>query len=442
MDQNPQSSTRHALWIGGSAIAITGLGILTWNLFRKRDKIEQIVPTEVVITVLKEVRREFYPLMSSVSQMAKITRAQFQRSAKGARMNPKMEEFMGKSIAESPQFAQKFKEAEEAIYAKHAIENPKQFEAFCHQLRVINPEINQLMNEIRDNYRTCLEGGQLKFAFEMPPAITSEQTLRAQKDIYKATLKHLLTTLNNNPDMNEEDLASQQKEMEKITLNALVANGFDISPEWHPQTIFEKSLARASTEDFQTKKKLSMLTQIYSRILQSAMSGASNINKLLKDVDLLDTILEPEAPTGKMTLTMDRTRSEGARIIGRDPAKAIELEKKMNEINQDEEDEYEDIEDEGDKGEGSSKHHNGEGDKSDNSRKESAAKEEDAKEKVDEDMKKTLGESNVQKAAEEHKEEQKEGNTDKKEKGNLGLSEVAEGKEEGKKSDVAYQFKN
>lgn len=279
-------SKSKALLFGAAA---TGVGLLYagYLLLRKKDSKSENLPREVAIKILKEIRREFYPVFRNIMK-ATGTVVLEHRQQYGRNLSPDAIVRIRDQFMESPQFKNAFEEIESQIHAKHAIENAQKFEEFCRKLAEEDEEVASLMNQIGNMIELGVPGGSPKCDFEIPESVTALSVLRCQKRIHQITLRLLAEHIQTAEETSEAEALIKQKELERETLETIKKFGFDLSEDWHPEQIFEKAAGEFVRNDPSFKTQLIQLNQLYQKILNQLTLSRGNVEEILNDIATLD----------------------------------------------------------------------------------------------------------------------------------------------------------
>lgn len=286
------SSLKSTTLLAGAAATSLGLLYVGYVLLKKKDIVGDQLPREVVVKVLKEIRRNFYPIFRNLMKATASIKQEFEASKRGQKMTASAFAHIQNMLFESPQFRNSFKEAEEEIYARHGVEDSKKFEEFCKQLATTDPEVAELMRQIKQAFNLALQGKTPTCELEIPDTISQEAVFICQKKNYQAILRMIADSLGKDIEPTEEDMMVQQKELEATTLATIKAHGFDISDDWHPEQIFEKAVAHFTKTSPEFKRKMMTLTEIYMRIIQQITSQRGDINKIMVEIEMLGHLFE------------------------------------------------------------------------------------------------------------------------------------------------------
>ena len=205
MQENvPKTSENYLGKSLGKSLLIGSLGATAcaaaW-IFYNRQKSSEVYALATVIKILKEFRKEFYPVYCHVSsEIGRMCQA-FQ--AQGIPMSPEVRQeftmiiyekgnyFFFKKIA--PFFKQEVSEIEASVYSKyHVSENN-----FQHCVRKVyhnDATVKALVKEMENLMQDALNGKRPNFQVEFPAEYTSKLCLDIISDAAKGFINYLVNT--------------------------------------------------------------------------------------------------------------------------------------------------------------------------------------------------------------------------------------------------------
>ena len=300
----PTSSTRAvqlSLAAGGVTL-LCGLGYLAYASRQKPSRSELDIPRETVLKILKEFRREFYPLFKTLS----LQSMNWQNNMRSRYQVP-ADEIKGalfqQLVEENPTLKPDIQEIEDRVYSKYNVINRAEFERLCVELARSDTAIQAVMLETKDLFKRAVNGVLPPTQMELPASITPQATLVLLKD----TVREVTTTIHDYARRHLEEHGSLgfQDENFQIGLNSLGidearsrlirAHGFDVTEDFHPQQVFTFAVTKFARENLFFSERSNLIERINQQIVQQMFTGNLTPEKFEEELERLEAAVRPES---------------------------------------------------------------------------------------------------------------------------------------------------
>jgi hypothetical protein len=294
--------TNSALLLGGGTL-LGGVGYLLYkNYYRKEENIE-VVSIETTIRILKEFRRDFYPVFNNLAILSLRYQSQYQT---GYSSIPEsfFEKLESALSSENPMFLEQVEQLENEVYERHNITNRKQFESYCLKLSQKNSAVQSILNSIRVAYKDALRGKPEKYDAKLPEQLTPELVFTIYKKRVIEALSKILNTVDNykrvhgtinvkDPEFNRElALITQSNDQHNIF------QGYDVEFDEfiHPKLLFNQAITQFVKTNPQFSHNISLLEVKENGLMQKIIMSNTSYETLLAEIEAIMKIGEPVKP--------------------------------------------------------------------------------------------------------------------------------------------------
>lgn len=292
-----RSNLKTSFMVGGAATC-AGLLYLLYNNYQKACTGQCDLPREVALKVLRELRKELYPVFKKILRASKGMRMaakQQRRTARPMQADP-MSSIEKIELCDIPEFREMIQDVESRVYAKYNLENKEIFEKFCLNLQRTDAEVNKLMTEINDTYLQAKQGEAIKLDFVVPEQISEIAAINAQKELHRETLRALKANMEGMGEghmESEQNMRLMQKRIDEAHETIYRHNGFDVMEEYHPESVFEQACFKFSSSNPEFKKKMQLIDHHFNNVVNQLMTGRISINAVEREFDRINQFLNP-----------------------------------------------------------------------------------------------------------------------------------------------------
>lgn len=289
------TSLRFPLIIGGLSAA-AGIVYLYYQLSRKPKDGLHLTP-EQVKQILREFKRDYYPILRSLSTVSLNIQEDYRRRLGYLPENLK-DSLNVILVDENPAFKEQIAAMENRIYSKHNVQDKAAFESLASKLAVSDPDIRLLVDEINEAFNAAVRGMKTNDKVSLPADVTPELVLEAYKESIKAVLTTLLTFIRDykemhgeiNPD--DQAFAAQLKDLkiDALKIEVLARKGLDLSSEYHVERIFDYAISEYSKNVQGFRQQIGKLDQLNQSLRMRAFGPGADVTALLSELSSLDSI--------------------------------------------------------------------------------------------------------------------------------------------------------
>lgn len=295
------ANRRQLSFIVGGAATTFGLLYLIYNNYQKSRSGQFDLPREVALKVLRELRRELYPVFKKILKASKGMRMAARQQRRGPRSMPgdPLSSFDKIELCEIPEFREMIQSVESAVYTKYNLENKEIFEKFCLNLQRTDSEVNQLMTSIHDMYLQAKQGENIKLDFAVPLQISELAVITAQKELHRETLRALKMNMAGVGDgrmESEQNMRLIQKRIDEAHETIYRHNGFDVMEEFHPESVFEQACLKYARTSPEFKKKMQLIDHHFNNIVNQLLTGRMSLETLEEEFGRIDRFINPPKP--------------------------------------------------------------------------------------------------------------------------------------------------
>lgn len=229
---------------------------------KKKKSLNEIYTRELVIKVLKDLAKEFYPVYSHVA--AEISRMVTSFQQQGIPMGPEIREEINLIIFEkSPWFTQEVEKIEEKVFTKNGI-TAKSFRRCVENIYQSDPIVQNLRKEIETSMEKSLHGQKpLLPTGPINEKFTAEAVLNIIKQSAKGFIQKIIETClrikenGGSISINNPDLLDTLNNSNTETLSLELINKLGVSNEIdHPQKLYHHALNTYQTSNADFKEKV------------------------------------------------------------------------------------------------------------------------------------------------------------------------------------------
>ena len=286
--------SNHRLIVGGVAVGLLGIG--GYYVYQSRNtKFDNPYPRDLVISVLKDFRRDFKRVNLLLFQQ--VSKIRQMMSMSGRQLPPgTSDELMSMLIDENADFKTQIKRIEEIIYTKHKIEDKKRFERSCQETYKDDPEISILLKKMSTSLEDIMEGhmptNDVQVHPTMTPAVVIDLIEKTSRNYVKNVLDLAEKFLLSKEDVSKNNLYFI-RELTTVTPEDVKAKlikeyGFEkLSDE--PEEMLSKAIetyTKQSIPGFRQKmEEIEMRTRL---VMQMIMNGGVSLEYIQKSRESLD----------------------------------------------------------------------------------------------------------------------------------------------------------
>ena len=291
-----------SLTAGGLTLGV-GFAYLYYQNKKKSANPELDISKETVIRILKEFRKEFYPVFKNLSLASLKIQNEYKSRYKVSADQMKEVLYMH-LVEENPVFKPQILEIEDRVYSKYDVINRAEFERLCNELAKNDFGIRQIMSEIKELYRMAILGILKPANIELPPNFSEETIL----EIYKETVKRVLSSITDyirkyveehgSIGINDENfhIGIQNLNIDQIKSRIIKNAGLDINDEYHPQQIFTFALNKYSKENTSFNEKVNKIETLNQEIMQKLFMPNADFEQILGELSRFDQVIATPEP--------------------------------------------------------------------------------------------------------------------------------------------------
>ena len=169
--------------IGGSILlAACASALIIKNKKSKKSTGKLNMSEEEVFKVLRDFRKEFYPVLKTFATASKTIQTEYMGRFGYQPENIK-DILFTHIVDENPNFEKNIEAVELKVLARNNIGDPDAFRDLCRDLSKKSPRIENIMREIKMNFEKSVLGLVLPVPIDVPKFITPETTLYHFKDM-------------------------------------------------------------------------------------------------------------------------------------------------------------------------------------------------------------------------------------------------------------------
>lgn len=296
----PNSSVKYPLLIGGLTAA-AGLGYLYYRNMQSRDSSDFELSRKQVVAILKEFRKDFYPIFKYLTNLSQTIQNDYKKKFNYIPDNIK-QNLSTMLIDENPAFKEQVYAMEDRIYSKFEINNRSSFEGYVLKLAKTDPDVQALVNDIKNDFRKSVMGVATSENVDLPDIINPDLILQIYKDSLKLVLQRILSFVaeykERHGEINayDENFAMQLKDLnlEQMKLKVLEERGLGGFEDYHPERIFHFALSKFSKENQSFKERLLKMEVFHQGLMQKLFAPNANITQLQQDLLEIDKFAQVE----------------------------------------------------------------------------------------------------------------------------------------------------
>ena len=281
--------------IGGSLIAAVCASIAFIN---KRTHVKSSalkLSEEQVYDILREFRKEFYPLLKNFASASKSIQSEY--LARFGNQPQDIKEILFTHIVqENPNFEKSVENVELKVLARNSIEDPDCFRDLCRKYAKSNKKIEEIMREIKANFEKSVLGVVMPISLANPDLITKDTILEHFKDMTKimsyklANLTQKFRTLYGNSAFGTPEY---QQEVNGIMSETSTDKYIDLYPseltkDYHVQQIFIHGLTTFTRDDVKFRSKIESMEKKNQSIIKAIHLPECDYDSIFKDIDSFD----------------------------------------------------------------------------------------------------------------------------------------------------------
>lgn len=302
----PQQQSNNGLKLSLTAGGLTlgmGLAYLYYQNKKKSTNPELDISKETVIRILKEFRKEFYPVFKNLS-LASLKIQNEYKSRYQVSADQMKEVLYMHLVEENPVFKPQILDIEDRVYSKYDVINRAEFERLCNELAKADLSIRQLMGEIKELFRMAILGILKPANIELPSNFSDDTVL----EIYKDTVKQVLSTITDyirkyieehgSIGMSDENfhVGIQNLNIDQIKSRIIKNAGLDINDDFHPQQIFTFALNKFSKENTSFNEKINKIETLNQEIMQKLFMPNADFEQIVRELSRFDQVIAPPEP--------------------------------------------------------------------------------------------------------------------------------------------------
>lgn len=298
--QKQSSNIKYPLLLGSLTTA-AGLGFILYQRYQNKSQNDYQIAKEQVIQILKEFKKEFYPIFKQLTTLSQKIQSDYKSKYNYVpeQVRDNLRTFL---IDENPTFKTQITAMEDKVYSMYNIDDRKGFEAYVQKMAKIDPDVQTLVNDIKNSFRKAIQGQTVHEVIELSEKIDSDLVLEVYKDSLKQVLSKILEFVIEYKEKNGEINAYDQMfsiqlknlNLEEIKLNILNERGFADDSENHPEKIFHFALAKYAKDSTAFKDKLQKLELFHQSLMQKLFTPGSDLPYLRTELAKIDKMIEPE----------------------------------------------------------------------------------------------------------------------------------------------------
>jgi len=294
------NSLKYPLFLGGLTAA-AGLGYLYYRSVQNKGVSDFELSRQQVIAILKEYRKDFYPIFKYLSNLSLTLQHDYKKKFNYI-PDTVRQNLHSMLIDENPAFKEQVYAMEDRVYSKFAIHNRSGFEAYVLKLAKTDADVQALVTEIKNDFRKAVLGQQTSEGIDLPDIVNPEFILTIYKDSLKLILNKLISFVIEHKEKHgeissyDDAFAMQLKDLnlEKLKLDLLEQRGLANYEDYHPERIFHHALTKYSKEDASFKDRMLKVEVFHQGLMQKIFGPNSDNESLLRELDTIDKLIEPE----------------------------------------------------------------------------------------------------------------------------------------------------
>lgn len=278
--------TTGTLLMSGLVIA----GCAAWYTVRKnrsKNEPELLLTEQQLFEILKEFRIKFFPMLQLTATMSQnIQRTIAQRY--GRQIENIKEILTANILGEESEVTQKVEEIELGILARHNIDDPDAFKAFCLKMAKKSTRIAVLMNEIRTQFDSAVMGKLEYPSLSLAASIDIELVKDNFMEVTKTTAKNMLKYIHKAKTSGEQARPPTHREIMGDHKTESFAHRYpdELLQEYHVEAVYKSGLLYYKQNDMLFAKKMEEVLLKNDRLLSvCSSSGILDLEKLNQEID-------------------------------------------------------------------------------------------------------------------------------------------------------------
>lgn len=299
-------TSKYPLILGGLTTA-AGLAYLYYRWAISDLSSVSKLSNEQVKKILKEFRREYYPILKQLKSISNSLQNDYKQRFNYIPDNIK-KNLNTILIDENPTFKEKVQLMEDHIYEKYHIKDGKAFEELTLKLAETDPEIRNLVNEIKEALNKAVNGIGETYDIPIPEEISAGFILKAYGDMIKLSLQQILSYVKEYKrrygeiTISDERFVSGMKDLhiDQIKAEFLKDKGFEINEDYHPEQVFEYALEKYCETIEGYESLIKSLEALQQNIIKLIMPPNLDIEQAENELQKIDRTIGEAFAKGKI----------------------------------------------------------------------------------------------------------------------------------------------
>lgn len=282
------------LILGGSVLltACASVFALRKLLLKKKQKNLQELTEEEVYSILRDFRKEFYPLLKEISVSSKNIQSQYM--AQLGYQHERIKDILFMEIVQkNPFFEKSVENVEMKVLVKNKVNDPDVFKDSCKALAKKSKQIETIMREIKLNFEKAVLGVILPPSITLPDTVTCEMVLHQYKEKAKSIVMTLAVATQKFVEkygpraFNSPDYEAFVKKMtfdEEKDQKPLIDYPQELIRDYHPQQLFMLAFSKYLLEDPEFKKAVLKIETRNQEIIKQIYAENCDFEKIIKDI--------------------------------------------------------------------------------------------------------------------------------------------------------------
>jgi hypothetical protein len=174
--------------VGGSVLLAACAALYAFSRKQKTGAPKVNLTEEQVYEILRDFRKEFYPLLRGIVQQSQAIQQSVVKRIGSYPPNMK-EMLLHRFVGDDSELSTEVENIELGILARHGVTDPDSFKDVCKAWGKKSPKVAQIMGEIRQNFEKAVAGVPYQPNISLPASITKDVIINHFTTINKEILR-------------------------------------------------------------------------------------------------------------------------------------------------------------------------------------------------------------------------------------------------------------
>ena len=303
-----------SLLVGGTVVlaAVVG-GYFYRKKGKKTSNFLEHFTEEKVLNILREFKRDFYPLLKKYSVASKQLQVQLSYQF-GSQIDLIEEVLIDNLIHKNPEFEVSVHQIEFKVLARNNVSDPDEFKDACEHFAKTNKKIEGIMKEIKMNFRRAVLGIVMPISLPKPESLTSEVMIEIFVDHVKGLVnKFLEINLEFREKTGSSDFKSQEyaSMLQKIGTDSNFSSIYKHFPEYvekeyNDQQLFSTYLQQFQQKDRQFAARIEELEGENSKLIVKLHTPLINVEEIRIEIEIFGSKKKEEENAMILNVNMNQ----------------------------------------------------------------------------------------------------------------------------------------